>query len=92
MRSKRNGTGPVDVLEVTPLDGYRVELLFSDGHRAQRDLGPYLVGPVFEPVRDPAYFRMVRVEPRSGTIVWPNGADLAPDSLRSEVPPAPAGA
>lgn len=87
MRSNQNGTKPVDVVEVTPLGGYRVELLFSDGHRAQRDLGPYLVGPVFEPVRDPGYFRQVRVDPRSGTIAWPNGADLAPDTLRME--PAP---
>lgn len=87
MRSKRNGTNPVDVLEVTPLGAYRVELLFSDGHRAERDLAPYLVGPIFEPVRDPVYFRKVRVDPRSGTIAWPNGADLAPDSLRSEPMP-----
>lgn len=88
MRSKRNGTKPVEVVEVRPLDGYRVEMLFSDGHRAQRDLRPYLVGPVFEPVRDPEYFRMVRVDERSGTIGWPNGADLAPDSLRWDIVPS----
>ena len=87
MRSKRNGTKPVEVVEVTPLGGSRVEMLFSDGHRAQQDLGAYLVGPVFEPVRDPDYFRKVRVDPRSGTIAWPNGADLAPDSLRWEIAP-----
>ncbi|HYP24043.1 MAG TPA: DUF2442 domain-containing protein [Actinomycetota bacterium] len=87
MRAKQNGTKPVDVVEVMPLGGYRVALVFSDGHRAERDLGPYLVGPVFEPVRDPDYFRRVRVDAQSGTIVWPNGADLAPDSLRMQ--PAP---
>jgi hypothetical protein len=87
MRSKRNGTKPVEVLEVTPLGGYRVEILFSDGHRSEQDLAAYLVGPVFEAVRDPAYFREVRVDPRSGTIAWPNGADLAPDSLRWESAP-----
>lgn len=89
MRAKQNGTKPVDVVEVRPLGGYRVALVFSDGHRAERDLGPYLVGPVFEPVRDPDYFRSVRVDARSGTIAWPNGADLAPDSLRME--PVPRG-
>lgn len=87
MTSKRNRARPVEVVEVKPLGGYRVEMLFSDGHRAQRDLGAYLVGPVFETVRDPGYFRKVRVDPRSGTIAWPNGADLAPDSLRQETPP-----
>jgi hypothetical protein len=39
-------------------------------------------GPVFEEIRrDPAVFAAVRVDADAGTIVWPNGADLAPDTL-----------
>lgn len=36
---------------------------------------------VFEPLRDPAYFARVSVDPEAGTIAWPNGADMAPDPL-----------
>jgi hypothetical protein len=53
------------------------------------DLEPYLRGPIFEPIRgDPAFFRTVRVDPELGTIVWPNGADIDPDVLYHNRPPA----
>ena len=40
---------------------------------------------VFEPLEDPNYFRLVRVDPEGGTIAWPNGADLAHDTLHDAV-------
>lgn len=40
---------------------------------------------VFEPLRDPAFFAQVRVDPEAGTLVWPNGADLDPLVLHSRV-------
>ncbi len=39
-------------------------------------------GPIVEPLRDPAYFLRVALDPVAGTVVWPNGADFAPDFLR----------
>jgi Protein of unknown function (DUF2442) len=42
------------------------------------------VGPVFEPLRDPAFFAKVRVDPELGTVVWLNGADLAPEVLHEQ--------
>lgn len=36
---------------------------------------------VLEPLNDPAYFAKVTVDPEAGTIVWPNGLDLAPEPL-----------
>ncbi len=36
---------------------------------------------MFQPLRDPAYFARVSVDPICGTVVWPNGADLAPSAL-----------
>jgi len=44
---------------------------------------------VFEPLRDPAYFAKLRVDPELGTVVWPNGADLDPDVLYGHVTGAP---
>jgi hypothetical protein len=67
---------------VDTLDGFRVRLSLTDGSVRELDLGPYLNGPIFEPVRsDPAFFRTVRVDEQLGTIVWPNGADIDPDVL-----------
>jgi hypothetical protein len=71
----------VRVKAVTPLTGYTVRLTFTDGTRKDIDLEPYLRGPIFEPLRDPARFRQVAVDPELGTIVWPNGADICPDVL-----------
>jgi len=55
---------------------------FSDGMRKRVNLLPLLVGPVFEPLRDPAYFARVRVDGVTGTVGWPNGTDLAPEAIR----------
>jgi hypothetical protein len=67
---------------VKPLAGLSVQLRFTDGSERQVDLDPYMLGPIFEPVRaDPALFAAVSVDRQLGTIVWPNGADLDPDVL-----------
>lgn len=53
-----------------------------DGAEGTIDLDPYLRGPVFAEIRgDPRVFASVNVDSEAGTIVWPNGADLAPDVL-----------
>lgn len=66
--------------EVCGPHSLRVEF---DGGTAKRvNLRPLLTGPVFEPLHDPAYFARVTVDPACGTVVWPNGADLAPEALR----------
>ena len=75
-----------DVVEVKPLEGYRVFLRFDDGLQGEIDLEP-LLSPfdgVFEPLRDRPRFREVFVDD-GGTIAWPDGADLAPEVLYSMV-------
>ena len=68
------------IREVMPMEGFRLRLTLTDGSIVERDIADLLMGPMFEPIRkDTAAFRQVTVE--SGTIVWPNGADLCPDVL-----------
>ena len=75
-----------DVVEVRVLAGYRVFLRFEDSIQGELDLEP-LLSPfdgVFEPLRDHARFREIFVD-SGGTIAWPNGADIAPETLYSLV-------
>jgi hypothetical protein len=66
-------------VEVRPLKGYRLRLRFDDGASGIVDVSRRVpFDGVFEPLRDPEYFRRVRVDPELGTVVWPNGADLDP--------------
>lgn len=68
---------------------HSLRLTFNDGATGVADLRPLLQGPVFEPLRDPAYFSTVTLDPVCGTVVWPNGADLAPEALRDAASLAP---
>lgn len=74
-----------DVIDAKYLGGYRVLLRFRDGVEGAVDLAPRLWGPVFEALKDMDSFRRFRVDPVSHTLVWPNGADIAPESLHEEV-------
>ena len=71
----------VAVTEVEALADYTLRLTFDDGSERVVDLGDELWGPMGEPLRDPTYFRQVRVDPELRTVVWPNGFDLDPDVL-----------
>ena len=70
------------IVTATVIRPYVLEIIFSDGLCRQVDLEPELYGEVFEPLRDPARFAEVSVDPAIGTIIWPNGADFAPEFLR----------
>ena len=45
------------------------------------DFTDVLWAKVFEPLKDREIFRRFTVDSEAGTIVWENGADLAPESL-----------
>ena len=70
------------LIEAKPLEGYTIHVRFEDGVAADVDLS-YLLDydGVFEPLRDPEFFRRLRADPEAGTIVWPNEADVAPETL-----------
>ncbi len=68
------------VIEVKPLENYRLFVKFEDGLSGEVDLSGDLRGPVFEPLKDPAFFKQVAIDDH-GAPCWPNQADLAPDAL-----------
>ena len=73
------------LLEARWVRDFVLSLRFSDGSEGEVDLSGELDGPIFEPLRDPVYFRQVTLSPDLHTVVWPNGADLAPEFLHRRV-------
>jgi hypothetical protein len=63
------------------LGAYRLQVRFEDGVERTIDLEPVLSGAVYGPLRDPAVFRQVKIDPEVHTLVWPNGADFDPATL-----------
>lgn len=60
---------------------YVIWVRFSDGAEGTIDLSSALHGEMFEPLKNGESFRRFRVDPTLQTIVWENGADLAPEFL-----------
>ena len=75
------------VKSVTALPLHRLSVVFTDGQRRRMDVSPYLAYPVFHPLRDPDLFRRVRAD--HGTVAWPGGIDLDPDTVFLESAPEP---
>ncbi|MBM4045280.1 MAG: DUF2442 domain-containing protein [Planctomycetes bacterium] len=69
------------IFEAEVYGPYSLRLRFSDGTRKRVNVLSLLDGPVFEPLKDPAYFARVVIDPVAGTVIWPNEADFAPEAL-----------
>ena len=73
------------VREAKYVGDYRVWLRFNDGAEGVVDLSDCLDGEVFEPLKAIEKFKAFRVDPDIETIVWPNGADMAPEYLYNKM-------
>ena len=67
---------------------FRIHLTFNDSLQGTVDLESWLEGPIFEPLKDRTYFQQFFLD--GGTVVWPNGADIAPETLYEAVKAATA--
>jgi hypothetical protein len=74
----------LDITGVQVVGDFRLRLTFEDGTVGDVDFSAREWRGVLEPLRDPAYFARVRVDPEAGTIAWPHGVDLAPEPLYDE--------
>jgi len=69
------------VIEAKYLNEYKIWVSFNNGKSGIIDLKDDLTGEVFEPLKDIEQFKRISVHPLMETIVWENGADLAPEYL-----------
>jgi hypothetical protein len=65
------------------VSGYLIEVKFNDGTKKVIDFEPWLTGPIFKPLKNKHYFKKFFID--GPTITWPNGADIAPETLYKAV-------
>ncbi len=70
------------VIQVIPRDNYILELYFDNGQMGLFDVSSFLDLPVFAPLKNRKYFFKVR--PMYGSVAWPGGQDICPDTLYEE--------
>jgi hypothetical protein len=73
------------VKEARYLRDYVIWVKFNDGIEGEVDLECELTGEIFGPLKDKKLFKSFRIDPVLETIVWENGADLAPEFLHDNV-------
>ena len=73
----------VHVVGVEVVGQHRLRLSFEDGASGELDFADWEWRGVFAPLRDQAFFESVALDEELGTIVWPNGADVAPETLHT---------
>ena len=69
------------IIELEILSDFNLSPVFNDGTRKRVNVFPLLNGPIFEPLRARKTFAKAQLDPECGTVIWPNGADLAPEAL-----------
>jgi hypothetical protein len=76
----------VRIIDAKICGHYQLRLKFADGIQKTVDVTNLLKGPIFEPLKDPEEFAKGKLDNVCGTVVWPNGADIAPETLYSLEP------
>ena len=74
-----------DMTDVTVVDHGVLRLTFADGVSGEVDVLDRIRGPVFERARRTEGFAQAALDHETGTVTWPGGADLAPDTLYARV-------
>ena len=67
------------------IEGYKIYIRFSDGSEGEINFESELTGEIFEPLRDISFFKKFSLNHEIHTIIWPNGADFAPEFLYENI-------
>jgi hypothetical protein len=73
----------IHILEAKYIRDHVLWIKFDNGVEGEIDLSAELWGEMFEPLRNLDFFRRFHIDNEINTIVWDNGADMAPDFLHS---------
>jgi len=74
-----------DISEARAVSHGVLAITFADGLQGEVEVLKRMRGPVFEAARTSEGFARVAVDSETGTVTWPGGADLAPDTLYERV-------
>ncbi|MEO8299140.1 MAG: DUF2442 domain-containing protein [Burkholderiales bacterium] len=72
-----------DVKRVSAVADYKLYVELVNGHKGIFDVKPYLDRPALRVLRDERYFAQVGIQ--LGAVTWPDGQDIAPDTLVAEL-------
>lgn len=64
---------------------YTYHIQFENDQKGNINFQPFLWGEVFEPLKDKDYFKKAFIDKTSGSIAWPNGVDIAPETLYQQI-------
>ncbi len=73
------------IIDAKYIKDYTLYLRFFDGSEGEVDFVHDLEGEIFEPLKDISYFKNFTVSQELHTVVWPNGADFAPEFLHEKI-------
>ncbi len=73
----------VKVVSAKPLENYKLRIRLSDGKTGLFDVSPYLDKGVFHELKEPSYFRRVKVA--FGGVSWPHEQDFSPETIEYEL-------
>jgi hypothetical protein len=71
------------VTDFSQIGPYKLRITFDDGLVQEIDFWPILAGELLLPLRDPEFFKQVRLDPEAENLVWPNGMDFDPSQLHA---------
>lgn len=69
------------IVEARHVEGFVIHIRFSDGSEGDVNFEGELNGEIFQPLRDPAFFKQFVLNSDFHVVTWPNGADIAPEFL-----------
>jgi hypothetical protein len=76
----------IDITDATYIEEFKIKIIFENGANGIIDFSEYCQkGGVFEQLKDESYFKQFYINPDLGTICWPNGLDIAPETLLEKI-------